>query len=47
MAQAELFIRLGTADKEWVILAGGAQRKRTVAQRLRRCDARRTLGASP
>jgi pimeloyl-ACP methyl ester carboxylesterase len=23
MAQAELFVRLGTADKEWVILAGG------------------------
>lgn len=22
-AQAELFIRLGAADKEWVILAGG------------------------
>lgn len=23
MAQAEIFVRLGTADKEWVILAGG------------------------
>lgn len=22
-AQAELFVRLGTADKEWVVLAGG------------------------
>ncbi len=23
MAQAELFVHLGTADKEWVVLAGG------------------------